>query len=675
MGLGKTIQVIAWLVWLYSMPRNADDLSSGAGVTKPTLVVAPTSTLTNWAREVQRFAPHIPVLVHHGEKSARHEALASLMDASARPRSKAVPPVVVTSYQLAINDKRQLSQHAWAAVVVDEGHRLKSLHSTLKRDLVAIANAQANPADPCMRVLLTGTPLQNDMMELWSLCNFVMPRIFSNPDEFARVYSFFALETKAGQAAVLARQRKDSVISKLHELLARYLLRHTKAQVHLELPPKVEAVVFCPLTSAQRALSAAALDERPEDGIEALGWRHDPAQHGALGTSNRPLLLRKVVCHPWLLGEPTDLLESGGVDERIVLSSGKLLVLDRMLAQLTKAGHKVLIFSQWVRVLRILQDFLSLRVAQFGLPADGYLPMIVGSMSMEERQEAIDRFNGEGEYDAAEAAKHPVALLSTRAGGLGINLTGADTVIIFDSDWNPTGDSQAEDRAHRIGQTKAVAVYRLVSDRSIELDQLSRANAKRALERMVLQDGVWAMQEQAANAAAGASAAALTPAKASGKEARTPSPDTGKAGSPGEAPQTGEFGVLPEALLRVWLRQDVDVESRLHAADEATTLAAMAGNKRRRASSVYKVGSSELRWPEDLAGGISEEELAKVLVRQTAVEVGEAVNGAFRELTKAATEANDDCGVDNAVLLKQAALTAPLEPEGEGYVFVVHGLN
>ena len=638
----------------------------GAGKDKPTLIVAPTSTIKNWCREVQRFAPQLPVIEYHGSKAHRAELQTTMHGSAYQPGT-----VLVTSYQLAINDRAFLSRLAWQCVVVDESHKLKSLASVLKRELMNIAGACESPSDPVTRILLTGTPLQNDLLELWSLCNFVMPRVFADPDSFKTVYGFMALETSAGKAAVLARQRRDSVISKLHSLLARYLLRRTKAQVALDIPCKVEAVVYCALTPVQRRLSRAILDGELREEIQRMKWQHQRGMHGSLSNSNRPLQLRKVCQHPYLFAEPTEAFT--GDSEHLVRSSGKLVILDKMLKQLRKDGHKVLIFSQFKTVLDIVQDFLSLRQQALKLPRDGYIPRIDGEVPLEERQDAIDRFNGEGVHSAAEANKHFVALLSTRAGGQGINLTSADTVIIFDSDWNPHGDSQAEDRAHRIGQERPVAVYRLITDRSMEVDLLRRANAKRALERIVLRDGHWKLLD-ATKPSKTVQSDKVAGARRGSKRGRQAAAvaaagDDVTAHSAADESVLGEFGALPEQLLRLWLREDVkdkqgrqggisddELGSLLH-----RPLAVAAG--RLQAERMHTVAKQAVAGPKGEAF--------------TATESMEPASGSGGPILSSPPKRRRGRTATGQVAAEKArsgtqSCLASLPPEGNGYTFVAH---
>ncbi len=559
-------------------------------------------------------------------------------------------------------------------MVVDESHKLKSLASVLKRELMNIAGACESPTDPVTRILLTGTPLQNDLLELWSLCNFVMPRVFADPDSFKTVYGFMALETSAGKAAVLARQRRDSVISKLHSLLARYLLRRTKAQVALDIPCKVEAVVYCALSPVQRRLSRAILDGQLREELQSMQWQHQPGMHGSLSGSNRPLQLRKVCQHPYLFAEPAHAFD--GDNEHLVQCSGKLQTLDKMLRQLRDDGHKVLIFSQFKTVLDILQDFLSLRRRALKLPSDGYVPRIDGEVSLDERQDAIDRFNGQGEYSSAEADKHFVALLSTRAGGQGINLTAADTVIIFDSDWNPHGDSQAEDRAHRIGQERPVAVYRLITDRSMEVDLLRRANAKRALERIVLRDGHWklldapAAPKTPARARAGAASSKSKPVGGS-KRGRTAA-KTSSASVDVAEETLGEFGALPEQLLRLWLREDVkDKQGRSGGIGDEELVALMhrplavaAGLLQ--AQRMHDVARRAVASPAASASGTEPDALADEV---SVTSAGEPQTPSSAKKPRRAAASSQRRSAKQA---RQPELPSSIAPEGDGYTFVAH---
>jgi len=311
-------------------------------------------------------------------------------------------------------------------------------------------------------MLLTGTPVQNDMVELWSLCNFIMPGVFSSKEEFSKIYTFMGLGTSAGAEYLRTQERKNSIVSKLHTLLERYMLRRTKTEVDLLLPPKVEVLVYAPLAREQARILRAICEGGVGDTLGAMGWvgkAGDPGTRGgeggsavAVSVNNRTMNLRKVCNHPFLFAEPGD-CPPGVTDHRIVHTCGKMIILDKMLRGLRAKGHKVLIFSQFVTVLKIIADYYTWA----GEAAVGQYRFLSGETCSEDRDAAVREF--ENDEDNAIGA----FLLSTRAGGLGINLTAADTVIFFDSDWNPKSDDQAQDRAHRIGQTRPVVVYRLVT--------------------------------------------------------------------------------------------------------------------------------------------------------------------------------------------------------------------
>merc|ERR1719163_1959306 len=273
---------------------------------------------------------------------------------------------------------------------------------------------------------------------------------------------------------MLRAQKRDAVISKLHEVLRPYVLRRLKGDVDIGIPPKREVVVYCPLTPVRRELYQLALDGTLASTVaqrNTSGGIVDVRRSGSL--QNKLMQLRKICNHPFLIEDHTCANGISVTDERIVRFSGKMQVLDKMLRELKAQGRQVLIFSQWVRTLDILQDYIEFR---------GWRSRsITGSTDVFERQQFMDDFNTDPDIF--------VFTLSTRAGGLGINLIAADTVIIFDSDWNPFADMQAQDRCHRIGQTKPVAVYRLIAENSAENHILRAACHKRKLELVTITRG------------------------------------------------------------------------------------------------------------------------------------------------------------------------------------------
>ncbi|XP_070696903.1 lymphoid-specific helicase isoform X2 [Pempheris klunzingeri] len=500
MGLGKTIQCIAHIAMMIEKK-----------VMGPFLVVAPLSTLPNWISEFKRFTPEVSVLLYHGPQPER----AKLLKQIRRPQGPlSMCPVVVTSFEISMIDRKLLQHCQWKYLIVDEGHRIKNLNCRLVRELKML------PTDN--KLLLTGTPLQNNLAELWSLLNFLLPEVF---DDLKSFESWFDIDTLGEAENVVAAEREQNILSMLHQILTPFLLRRLKADVTLEVPPKKEIIVYAPLTTKQEAFYTAVVNktiakmlgqEKTEAPVALTSSGRpkrrsrkvvDYAEKGgdtpydlekylervqkelelsappvlevqspldaqiSLKLQNILVLLKRCCNHPYLVEYPLDpVTQEFKIDEQLVQSSGKFLILDRLLPALKKRGHKVLIFSQMTSILDILMDYCYLRDFQYS--------RLDGSMSYADRDENMTKFSKDPEVF--------LFLLSTRAGGLGINLTAADTVIIFDSDWNPQADLQAQDRCHRIGQTKPVVVYRLVTANTIDQKILERASAKRKLEQMVI---------------------------------------------------------------------------------------------------------------------------------------------------------------------------------------------
>uniref|UniRef100_A0AAQ5ZF80 Proliferation-associated SNF2-like protein n=1 Tax=Amphiprion ocellaris TaxID=80972 RepID=A0AAQ5ZF80_AMPOC len=497
MGLGKTIQCIAHIAMMIEKK-----------VMGPFLVVAPLSTLPNWVNEFKRFTPEVSVLLYHGPKPER----AKLLKQIRRPQGPlSMCPVVITSFEISMIDRKLLQHFQWKYLIVDEGHRIKNLNCRLVRELKIL------PTDN--KLLLTGTPLQNNLAELWSLLNFLLPEVF---DDLKSFESWFDISSLGEAENVVVAEREQNILSMLHQILTPFLLRRLKSDVTLEVPPKKEIVVYAPLTAKQEAFYTAVVNKtitkmlgqekvkqcsigRPkrrsqkvvnyremdtdtpydlEKYLERV--RNEVEQRSKHGTvvnlprSGRPInlklqnilmLLKRCCNHPYLVEYPLDpTTQEFKIDEQLVQSSGKFLILDRLLPALKERGHKVLIFSQMTSILDVLMDYCYLRKFQYS--------RLDGSMSYTDRDKNMTKFSKDPEVF--------IFLLSTRAGGLGINLTAADTVIIFDSDWNPQADLQAQDRCHRIGQTKPVVVYRLVTANTIDQKILERASAKRKLEQMVI---------------------------------------------------------------------------------------------------------------------------------------------------------------------------------------------
>ena len=461
MGLGKTIQCIAFLTFL--MERGVDG---------PFLIVAPLSTLSNWQSEMKRFAPTINHLLYHGTKLER----------PAIQRQFASTPVIITSYEMCMMDERLFRSRKWKFIIVDEGHRLKNMECKLIKTLKRF--------DTANRLLLTGTPLQNKLSELWSLLNFLLPNIFDDLDAFQE---WFDTEE-------IAEHVQPALVAKLHAILKPFLLRRLKVDVEQQLPPKREYLVEVGMTSLQREYYQAALDKRlyefvaskrgldvaMEEEMEkkerkrARKSTHSPLSESPdqdgkdLTSTTRPssfagsfqnllMQLRKCCNHPYLFHCPPE--ESF----HVIDDCGKMIVLMQLLHALMSRHHRTLVFSQMSRMLDLIEDALDEKGIAFC--------RIDGSFSQPDRQAQIDTFNN---------SNVPVFLLTTRAGGLGLNLVAADTVIFYDSDWNPQMDLQAQDRTHRIGQTKPVLIYRLATTLSVESLMLDKAARKRRLERLVI---------------------------------------------------------------------------------------------------------------------------------------------------------------------------------------------
>jgi ATP-dependent DNA helicase len=453
MGLGKTIQVIALLAHLREK-----------GVGGPFLVAAPLATLPNWVKEFRKWLPSASVLLYHGSKDERAHLRSTSMPLEHQDTQNF--PVIVTSYEICIADRPYLNRFNWKFIVVDEGHRIKNRKCKLVRELKQLHSAS--------RLLLTGTPIQNTLEELWSLLNFVNPMIFDDLEVFQSWFGFRNIGRETQVDEILGQEQQDRIVSKLHEILRPFLLRRLKLDVLTDIPPKKELVVYCHMSPLQREYYSQLHDQQLKETLTRMGIE------GAKRVSeiNLQMNLRKVCNHPFLFGEPKDPDTQeyiGDSNPRVLTSaSGKMKVLYRMLVRLLETGHKILIFSQMTELLNILEDFIQRHMS---LPCY----RIDGSVKMAERQQMIEDFNAHSNVS--------IFLLSTRAGGLGINLAAADTCIIYDSDWNPHGDAQAQDRCHRIGQTRPVVVYRLLTTGSVEIEMLEKQISKRKLERMAIVGG------------------------------------------------------------------------------------------------------------------------------------------------------------------------------------------
>uniref|UniRef100_A0A4W5KRZ3 Chromodomain helicase DNA binding protein 3 n=1 Tax=Hucho hucho TaxID=62062 RepID=A0A4W5KRZ3_9TELE len=451
MGLGKTIQTI---VFLYSLFKEGHTRG-------PFLVSAPLSTIINWEREFEMWAPDFYVVTYTGDKDSRaiiRENELTFDDTAVRGGKKAFKlrreapikfHVLLTSYELVTIDQTSLKSIDWACLVVDEAHRLKNNQSKFFRRL--------NDYKIDHKLLLTGTPLQNNLEELFHLLNFLTPNRFNNLEGFLEEFADIS---------------KEDQIQKLHDLLGPHMLRRLKADVFKNMPAKTELIVRVELSPMQKKYYKLILTRN----FEALNSKGGGNQVSLL---NIMMDLKKCANHPYLF--PVASMEarktaSGAYEGTdLTKASGKLTLLQKMMRKLKDQGHRVLVFSQMTKMLDLLEDFLDF---------EGYkYERIDGGITGALRQEAIDRFNAPG-------APQFCFLLSTRAGGLGINLATADTVFIFDSDWNPHNDIQAFSRAHRIGQANKVMIYRFVTRASVEERITQVAKRKMMLTHLVVRPGL-----------------------------------------------------------------------------------------------------------------------------------------------------------------------------------------
>ncbi|KAL5201942.1 hypothetical protein ABZP36_012894 [Zizania latifolia] len=434
MGLGKTIQTIALIAYLLEKKE----------VSGPHLIIAPKAVLPNWSNEFKTWAPSIGAILYDGRPDDRKTLRENHF-------GEGQFNVLLTHYDLILKDLKFLRKVHWHYLIVDEGHRLKNHECALARTLVSRYQIRR-------RLLLTGTPIQNSLQELWSLLNFILPNIFNSSQNFEEWFNApFACEVSLNDEEQLL------IIHRLHQVLRPFLLRRKKDEVEKYLPVKTQVILKCDMSAWQKAY----YEQVTSNGRVRLG---SGLKSKAL--QNLSMQLRKCCNHPYLFVEHYNMYQR----EEIVRASGKFELLDRLLPKLQRSGHRVLLFSQMTKLLNILEVYLQMYNFKY--------MRLDGSTKTEERGKLLADFN-------KKDSEYFLFLLSTRAGGLGLNLQTADTVIIFDSDWNPQMDQQAEDRAHRIGQKNEVRVFVLVSVGSIEEEILDRAKQKMGIDAKVIQAGLF----------------------------------------------------------------------------------------------------------------------------------------------------------------------------------------
>ncbi|XP_016109877.1 SWI/SNF-related matrix-associated actin-dependent regulator of chromatin subfamily A containing DEAD/H box 1A-like [Sinocyclocheilus grahami] len=478
MGLGKTIQAISFLAHLYEK-----------GIKGPHLITVPSSTLDNWVRELGLWCPSLKVLIYYGSvedrRYLRQDILSGLVEFN----------IIVSTYNLTIGndyDRSLFRKLRLKYAVFDEGHMLKNMNSLRYRHLMAI-NAEH-------RLLLTGTPLQNNLLELMSLLNFIMPSMFSSStSQISKMFSTRSSEEES-------RFHKDR-IAQAKLIMKPFILRRVKSQVLKWLPPKVENIEMCPMSDAQQNLyeklfkrlkKAPNRDKRELCNVmmQLRKMANHPLLHRQYYTSDKLAAMSKAMlkepthfdADPALIQEDMEVMSdfelhnlckqyssisSFQLEKELLLDTGKFALLTKILTMLKEKGDRVVLFSQFTMMLDIVEILLKHLDHQF-VRLDGSTPMA-------ERIGLIDKYNTNPEIF--------VFLLSTRAGGQGINLASANTVILHDIDCNPFNDKQAEDRCHRMGQTRTVQVIKLISRDSIEACMLRVGQEKLKLEQDMTTDG------------------------------------------------------------------------------------------------------------------------------------------------------------------------------------------
>ncbi|KAF6201628.1 hypothetical protein GE061_004021 [Apolygus lucorum] len=486
MGLGKTIQVVAFISYLRE-----------AGITNgPHLIVCPTSTIDNWAIEFTKWCPEIRVEIYHGSQDERK----FLRTRWFKEKFKTMD-VIVTSYQIVgsnAEERKMFKIMPLQYVVFDEAHMLKNMNTARYGHLFSI--------NATFRILLTGTPLQNNLLELMSLLNFVMPNMFSSKIEYIK--SFFSKRPKPGGSGENITNFEQEQVDLAKRIMKPFVMRRLKQDVLKDLPKKTNVVLKVPMDEEQKIKYNDLLEE-----IREIAKKQDPDNPANFMSSF--MQLRKLSNHPLTLRfhyQDTTLKEMASrlaadygfketnedhifedlcfssdhdihkltqehkcvgkfkLDDSLFKESGKFRKLDELLPKLKQEGHRVVMFSQFVFMLDIIEEYLRINNHEFC--------RLDGSTSMGDRQELIDDFNDDSEIF--------VFLLTTRAGGVGINLTSADTVIIHDVDFNPYNDKQAEDRCHRLGQTRPVQVIRLISEDTVEEKIYAMAQSKLNLEQELI---------------------------------------------------------------------------------------------------------------------------------------------------------------------------------------------
>jgi superfamily II DNA or RNA helicase len=455
MGLGKTLQTLAFLKSLRNAecgmrgdePQGAPAANPQSAIRNPHLIVCPTSLVFNWVAEARKFTPELKVLALHGpDRHTRFEQIQA-------------HDIVVTSYALIRRDAERYRELEFDTVALDEAQHIKNRQTQNAQAVKAVRARQ--------RIVLTGTPLENSVLDLWSIFDFLMPGYLGTARDFRERYEL-----------PIAKEKDAKAQTRLARRLRPFMLRRLKAEVASDLPAKLEQVSFCELTPDQRSVYQQVIEASRKKVLEAVGAQDVAKSRMVVLTAL--LRLRQVCCDLRLLKLPkrSDGVMECGSDAKTSpalqhsdtptlpsapSSSGKLDMFGELLEEVIDGGHRLLVFSQFVGMLTLLKEKLTAEGIEFCY-LDG---------STTDRAEVVDRFQTN--------AAIPVFLISLKAGGVGLNLTGADTVVHFDPWWNPAVEDQATDRAHRIGQTKVVTSYKLITRDTVEEKILTLQNRKREI--------------------------------------------------------------------------------------------------------------------------------------------------------------------------------------------------
>jgi SNF2 family DNA or RNA helicase len=419
MGLGKTLQILTWINWRKKQ----------GGTMPPVLVICPSSLVFNWMEEANRWTPGLRTLPLEGSHRAKHFKEIGSHD------------LVITSYALIRRDADQYRQHVFEAVILDEAQHIKNRAT---QNAQSVKSIKANH-----RLVLTGTPMENSVMDLWSIFDFLMPGYLGSARDFKDRY-----ETP------ITQQNTLPVLDRLKRRIGPFLLRRTKTEVRPDLPERIEQVTYCDLSKEQRSIYQQVMEGGRAKLLEIAGQKQASGKARMMVLSSI-LRMRQVCCDARLLDIEKDKLKE---------PSSKLDLFTELLDEALDGGHRILVFSQFVKMLSILRETLEAREVDYCYLDGGTT----------QRGKVVQRFQN---------SQIPVFLISLKAGGTGLNLTGADTVVHFDPWWNPAIEAQATARAHRIGQTQTVTSYKLVARDTIEEKILALQQRKQTQLSAMLESG------------------------------------------------------------------------------------------------------------------------------------------------------------------------------------------